>query len=281
MQKQPEYNASDELVDNSTFDTLFNSNTRRSPVDLTSEWNSFQFADDDNNATNATGFFARDGVLFARDADADGTSYESGKTGSRGVASGGVPQHSVPYYTTTRHPRMNSSLMTVTNPMDSQRLFRVAGDDASSTWGYDNPVRSRVNKGLLFQAQRGAHPRHHTGAVLAPELTEQGMSGMSLGGESTRARKGGKRTIDILERTDSTYATTSTTYGGDNMGQQLAMPLSTAWRNRRMYADTQVMRPPSHVSDMAVLLDNPFVARNWNFDNLRRAVDNANVDPWD
>jgi hypothetical protein len=36
--------------------------------------------------------------------------------------------------------------------------------------------------------------------------------------------------------------------------------------------DTQLMRLPSDPSDMAALLNNPFVARNWNYDNLRKAA---------
>jgi hypothetical protein len=84
-----------------------------------------------------------------------------------------------------------------------------------------------------------------------------------------------------MTREDSTYLVTNTNYGGENMGQQLAQPLSTAYNPRRMYADTQIIRPASSPSDMAVLLNNPFVARNWNYDNLRSAIANGDaVDKW-
>jgi hypothetical protein len=217
------------------------------------------------------------------DSNAREMRYDTGTTSSRGVTAvnGVIAHHSTPHQTIVREPRMNTTSVNVTNPLDIQRIFRVNGHTEFSPWGYDNPVRSRVNKGLLFEPQRGAHPRHATGAVLPPELESHGLSALSLGGDSTRGSGGAKINADVMTRDDSAYLTTSTTYGGENMGQQLAIPLSTAWRSRRMYADTQVMRPPSSPSDMAMLLDNPFVARNWNYDNLRRAVDDGDaVDQW-
>jgi hypothetical protein len=217
------------------------------------------------------------------DSDAREMRYDTGTTSSRGVAAvnGVMAHHSTPHQTIIREPRINTTSVNVTNPLDIQRLFRVSGHSEVSPWGYDTPVRSRVNNGLLSEPQRGAHPRHATGAVLPPELEEYGLSDMSLGGASTRGSGGAKSNADVMTREDSAYLTTRTTYGGENMGQQLAIPLSTAWLPRRMYADTQIMRPPSSPSDMAMLLDNPFVARNWNYDNLRRAVDAGDaVEQW-
>jgi Tfp pilus assembly protein PilP len=220
---------------------------------------------------------------FVSHHNAGETRYDTGKTSSRGVqpTNGVLAHHSTPYQTTIREPRINTSSLQITNPLDIQRIFRVDGHDEFSPWGYDNPVRSRVNKGLLYEPQRGAHPRHATGAVRPPELEEYGLSGISLTGVSTRASKGAKANADVMTREDSTYLVTNTNYGGENMGQQLAQPLSTAYNPRRMYADTQIIRPASSPSDMAVLLNNPFVARNWNYDNLRSAIANGDaVDKW-
>jgi hypothetical protein len=211
---------------------------------------------------------------------ADEWTYETGKTSSRGNTPGLVAAYDTPHTFANRHPRQQvTGIRNVTNPMDIQRVFRLSGYGGDGTsWGYDTPVRSRVNNGLITESQRGAHPRHHTGAVIPPDLIDRGLSSVSLGGASTRASGGSKRNVDLLEREHLSYIATGPTYGGVNMGQQLAAPMNSAWRSRRMYADTQLMRPPSAPSDMAALLNNPYVARNWNYANLQEAI--AHDDWW-
>jgi hypothetical protein len=198
--------------------------------------------------------------------------YRTGRSGGRGVVGAGICGHSMPYEIATRNPRPSVAILNVPNPIDAQRVFHTSGMGHCPTWGYGNPVRSRTTKGLHAEAQRMAHPRHHTGAVLAPELTYHGMSNLDLGGQSTTGQAGAKRNADLMTRQDNTYLTSDVVHGGSNMGQQLAVPETSAWRSRRMYVDTQLMRPPSDPSDMAALLNNPFVARNWNYDNLQKAV---------
>jgi hypothetical protein len=238
----PEYDSNDDLTtqDNDIFGSLYDR------PDKGKNATKFKFNDDDDDAPSML-------------------SYSTGRSGSRGVASGTTTAISMPFLTRVREPLMDSTIATVSNPIDCQRLFRPNG--LHNTWGFDAPIRSRINKGMVARHQRGAHPRHETGAVRPDQFTDEGFSDLGLGGQSTRMKSNG----DIMTRTDQAFISVDRVHGGLNMGQQLAVPISTSWRQRRMYADTQLMRPPSDPSDMAQLLDNPFVVRNWNYHNLKNA----------